>query len=840
MRLPREPVLFRRTPLAVACAMAISGNCFADPADRAPSPLLHPARVLAPSREKVELALRKDGPLPPAQPVVPGQRPDSTPFLALRLARELAPALKIAGVTPRAEGPLPPVQAGVTGVQPDSAPSPVLRMARELAPSRESAALALREDGASLPAQAEFAGMRSDVSAAAAPRPGSGSSALRALIPAAPGPVLLAQAEGAPASIRVASAAAPQPGKEESALVPDSSPDTPRPKKNRASATANVAAQVAQAPNGNGKGNGNGGAKEAQGTGLSLWKIPPIRWGGDVSFNLSSTGSQGAPRTTQVFESLGLRADSYVFQPWFARVSGALRVMQVNEGLTKRLATGDTGSTTFTGNGNLALFPVSRFPLTASYDVSDSRTSGELVPNGYTSRRLALRQSYAPLTGNANYQLSFDRSAISSDAGGTDIAKSLVGTMNDHIGFHTYNLNASSYNNTHTNTGDNSQINYFSANHSYRPESTFSLNNMVNLGSSDFRFSSNGTTADSTNRFVQMNSFATWRPEETSPLMLTGGARLYQARSAANGAETESSTIAGNAAATYTLNRNTVLTGAGMMTQARSDGRDTTLTNLSAGANYTGDPIRFGEYSYGWGGGANVSRQDISDQGSTNTVGTRIGHNLNRGFRLSENSNVQVNASQSFSKNTGSLALQTLATSGGASWNLRPSDATSTLLALNATDSRSSGTGPSQHFQMVNLQANGQMQINRYSSGGINMTIQGTRQTIDTFSNLGTPAAPTSGFNWTTNGGLNYQHMQAFGVPRLRYTAMFNANQFQYRTRFEGDINAPIARVNKNFEQRFDYNIGRTELQLLMRFAEMEGRSNNMIFFRILRQFGSY
>lgn len=816
-------------PLAVACALAGSGNCFAEPADQRPAPVLHAALQTAPRSQIGGAAPRAPGQSPPEQATVPGARVDSTPSPGLRMARVLEPL-------PEAARPAP---TPVRSAQLDSTPSPVLRMAGVLAPLPQKAGRTPREDGPLLLAQAELGQTRSDVSPAAAPRPGSGASALKADRPPAPGPVLLAQAEGALPGIRVAAAAAPQPGKEESALIPGSAtPEVPRPKKNRASATANMGTQVAQGPNGKGKGDGE--AKEAGGTGFSLWKIPPIRWGGDVSLNLSSTASQGSPRTTQVYESVGIRADSYVFQPWFARVSGALRVMQVNEGLTKRLATGDTGSTTYTGNGNLALFPVSRFPFNASYDVSDSRSSGELVPSGYTSRRLGLRQSYAPLTGNANYLLSFDRSVISSDAGGTDIAKSLVGTMNNNVGFHSYNLNASSYSNTHSNTGDKSQINRINANYDYRPGSTLSVANMVNLGTSDFRYSTNGAASDSRDRYLQMNSFATWRPGESSPLMVTGGARLYQSRSTTNGTETEASTIAGNAAATYTLNRNTVLTGSGTMTQASSAGRDTTLTNLSAGANYTGDAIRFGEYSYGWGGGANVSRQNISDQASTNTVGTRIGHSLNRGFRLAENSNLMLNASQSFSKNTGSLPYQTLVNSGGVSWNLRPSDATSTLLALNMTDTRSTGALSSQHFQMVNLQGNGNMQINRYSSGGVNMTIQGTRQTTNTYANLGTPAAPTSGFNWSTNGGVNYQHARAFGVPRLRYTAMLNMNQFQNRTRFDGDINAPIARINKSFEQRLDYNIGRTDMQLLMRFAEMEGRSNSTIFFRIIRPFGSY
>lgn len=858
IRAPREPRSFRRTPIAMACAMAMSGYCLAQTAEFPPSPAPNMTHQPTAPLTIAKLSPREEQALASPRAGFPAAPAPAGPTPILRMALELAPALKIAGYSPGGEEAPFSLQSAAPRLQPDVGPAPVLRMARALT-------------------KAETADAQPGISRAAAPRPGSGESALSASMPRyaperrrqplpapgnavladrpgagttafaeatpdAPGaatkaaiePVQVAQAATAAASTQVAAAAAPRPGQEDSALITGPLPDAPRPRRNRASATANLDAQVAPVPTVDAE------AKEAGGTGFSAWKIPPILWGGDLAFNLSTNQSQGAPSNTQVYESLGLRAESYVFQPWFARVSGGLRATLANEGLGRRLASGHNGSSGLSGNASLALFPVSRFPFTASYDLSDSRTSGELVSGGYTSRRLSLTQSYAPATGNANYRLSFERSGIDSDLSGSDVASALVGTMSDRRGFHAYNLGLDHYDNAQGTTGNFSNFDRINASHSYRPNSTFSLDNMVNLGSSNYHLSSNGSATDNRNRYLQLNSFSTWRPHENSPLQLTGGARLFESRSTAAGAETDARTLSANAAASYTLNRNIMLSGSGTVTQASSADRSATMTSASAGANYNADPLRFGEYGYSRYANAYATRQGGSDRASLSTVSARIGHSLNRSFSLAENSNLQLNASQSFAKSSGTAANQTLVHAGGASWSLRPSASSSTLLALSASDSLSTGTAPSQHFQMVNLQGSGQVQLGRYASGGANMTIQGTRQSANTYSNLGTPATPGSGFNWTTNGSLNFQHARAFGVPRLRYTALFNVNQYQNRTRFEGDINAPIVRFNNALEQRFDYNIGRTELQLLMRYAEMEGRSNSMVFFRLTRRFGAY
>lgn len=803
-------------PLALACALAYPAHARAERLEAADAFDIVPALRLARYLVVAETRSRLDTPLLTQAEEETGSRLD-TPLLLAQAEGET-------------RSDASPVIAGVRSGNGDAG------LSVQTAPAGEGTE---RSSPRRRAANAGGIARRETVPAAAGERAPGGQAP-------AEGTLRMAQAEGIAPGMRVAAAAAPRAGQEESALVNEAVPDAPRPKRNRASATGNMA--VAQGPNGKTNGSGKASEAEAGGTGLSSWRIPPIRWGGDASVNLGSTKSQGAPRDTQVYESIGLRADSYVYEPWFARVSGMLRVMQMNDSLlSKSVSTATAGSTTYTGNGTLNMFPMSRFPFTALYDVSDSRSSGELVPAGYTSRRLGLRQSYVPLAGADNYQISYDQSTVTSHQGGSDIAKSLAGSMSDRVGSHNYGFNFNRYSNTREGGGDHSEIVNFNANHSYRPDTLFAVSNMLNLGNSRYRLSNAGNAAaginpsvmDSSNRFQQLNSFTTWRPGETSPLMLSGGARLYQSQANSGTGETDARTLSANAAATYTLNQNASFSGSGMVSQASSADRETTVTNLSAGANYIGDARRFGQFNYGWGGGATATRIDQSDQDSRSIVTARANHNINRPFVLAPTSMLNLNASQSFANNSGAGTYHTLTHSAGAAWNSRPTEVSSTLLGINATDSKSFGA-TQQHFQMVNLQSNGQLQFSRYATGGVNLTIQGTRQSLTTNSLLGVPQTPTASYNWTTNGGFNYQHTQAFGVPRLRYSAFFNANQYQVRTRFEGDINAPIARVNKSLEQRLDYNIGRTQLQLQLRVAEMENRNYSMLYFRLLRQFGAY
>ncbi|MDH3319147.1 MAG: hypothetical protein OEO84_05585 [Betaproteobacteria bacterium] len=652
-----------------------------------------------------------------------------------------------------------------------------------------------------------------------------------------PEPVPLAQAPEVSAKNEVAAAAAPRPGGGESALIgvaparPPENDAAPAP--DSAPITAQGAQPAAAQP------------PAALGTGLTGWRIPPIRWGGYWGLDLRSVSASGQPRRQQLVESLNLRGSSYFWQPWFAQVSGDLTLFAAQERGAEAgagasgAAGGRTSSTDVIGGGQLALFPMSRFPFTASYRQSDSRVSGELTNNAYTSRSYGLTQSYAPLEGRSNYRLSYDRNDVTSDAFGTDTAEALAASMNWSGGFHTLSVTGNSYTNTRLNSGDTSSVDTANATHSYRSGPNFAVESLANYNDTDYHLVSGALPIDLRSRYLQLNSFATWRPAETSPLRVSGGGRLFENRTGSNGTTYDAQTISAYAAATYALDRNSTLRGGGTVTRNTSAGASSVSTDQNVGADYNSDPIKLGEYTYGWNAGATLGNQ-TGGESSRQTLGVQLGQRVHRSIALDEGSALAIDASQTYSAIRDTLAptSQSLVHSAGASWSRRAGQDASTLLSLNASDSRTRGYAE-QHFQLVNLQASGQVQFSRYSSASANMTLQATRQTTYPAFATGATAPPTQYSSSSAGGNLSYRHARAFDVPRLSYYALLNLNQQQARTRFEGDINAPIEHVNWSLEQRLEYQIGRLETQLILQAAEIEDRTHGLLLFRILRRFGT-
>ncbi len=596
----------------------------------------------------------------------------------------------------------------------------------------------------------------------------------------------------------------------------------------------------------------------AQGGGLLGWGLPPIRWGGAFTndFRVATTEGQ---RQTQQMGMLNLKASSYVWQPWFAQVSGGLTLTGVqssSSGDASSAASSQSKAKAVTGNAMLALLPRSYFPFTASIDVADSRTSGELTRNDYTSTRVALTQRYTPPEGGGSYSLRFDRSMLESDTAGKDTAQALSASMSRAAGRHSISANASQYSNSRSNTGDRSDLSRVDATHSFQPSSTLSVNSFANIISSDYRLGAGNAAFDSRSQFLQLNSMATWRPAEDSPLFFIGGARLFQSTASISSAAAgdsvaaESGSLSANAAVTYRRDRNTTLNAAAMVTQANSAGTRTLLSTQSAGASYNADSRALGDYTYNWNAAANATNMlssGAATDGGHRNFGLNAGHTLRRAWVLNPVSTISFDIGQNLSATQDSTmgVLQTLGHTASAHWRGSPSEASSIFVSLTGYDTRTQGRHSEQYFQMVNLQVSGQMQLGRHSSVGANLTTQGSRQATVTANNSNTgalAAAPfdSSRFAFSSSGTLNYQNTRFFGVPKLRYSALYTANQAPSQTRFEGNIDAPIERISQALEQRLEYNIGRIDARLSLRVAEMQGRTEGLLMLRISRPFGAY
>lgn len=582
------------------------------------------------------------------------------------------------------------------------------------------------------------------------------------------------------------------------------------------------------------QGSGESGAQQAT---EPRWEFPPVRWGGSLVNEFRQQRADDQAKRRQIVDIVNMRVGSYVWQPWFAQVAGGASLLTSREHADSSGASGGPQSgrsSSATGNGTLALFPSSRFPFQALFDVSDSRASGELTRSDFTSTRLGLRQNYQTLRGDANYTGSYDRSTLRSSGFGTDTVDVFAAGMAKQAGEHTYDITGSRTRNQRARNGEGSLLNRVSGRHSYRPEPTLSVESLASLSTSDFRLAnSSGTFSETATRFLQLNTFATWRPEEGDPLFVTGGGRVFQSVLQTNGAESESRSLNGYVSANYAVNRNLSVAGSASVAQATAAGSSSLFSSQTGTVTYLPDMRQFGDYIYTQNLTATVANQTGGREGGRQNAGGQAGHTVTRSFGVRENSVVSVSLGQNLASNydTATAASETLAHNATMSWRLSPSSVATTYFGITALDSRTRGHNQNE-FQLINAQATGQMQFGRYAYAGANLTTQGTRQQM--------PSAPAAPFNWNTNGNLNYQHVRAFGVAGLRYYAFYSINETQYRTRLQGDINAPRDRVSQAFEQRLLYNIGRVEVRLTARVAIIEGARNSLIFLRVSRQIGNF
>ncbi len=574
--------------------------------------------------------------------------------------------------------------------------------------------------------------------------------------------------------------------------------------------------------------------------GLVDWRLAPIRWAGNVGAGLRFSGGTNQPRRIQDLETVNLQGRSYIWQPWFAQVSAGLgmvaSVNRYNRSLVDSSAGADktrSSSTTATGNIGLSLFPVSRFPLQVSYDVTDSRASGELIGSDFASRRLSVRQNYRPPSGNTSYVLSYDRSRLDSTTFGRDTLNALTAGVSHAWNAQNIDVTASRTRNDRGNTGESAVLGRINARHNYRPQGTLSIDTQASYSDSDLHLLNSGISPGTQSRFLQLNTVGTWRPEAGHPLNVIGSARLFRSEFSSGGSNTNSNSLSANLAANYRWTPNTTLYGSVGLTQIQNDIESRMLSNQAAGITYTPNAIDIGAYKYTWNAGANLANQSGGVDGAQSNLGGNVGHTLLRSIPLNRAYAASVSVGQSYTLNEDSLRglSQTVVHNATASLRGAPTPDANAYISLTAADARTYGVNENS-FQIINLQSSAQMQLSRYAFASANLTLQGTRQA--------SPARPANGFTFSTSGNLNYSHTRALGVPQLRYSLIYAANQTQYASRLQGDIEAPRDQVSHSLEQRFDYRLGRIEMRLSGRIARTEGRDDWLLYFSINRRFGDF
>jgi len=563
--------------------------------------------------------------------------------------------------------------------------------------------------------------------------------------------------------------------------------------------------------------------------------LAPVRWGGSVSDILRWSNYAGSSSFENIVMA-NLRAASYVWQPWIAQITGGIGIVasgpQRSDGNAGNAGSGS--STTLTGNGELALFPLSRFPFRASIDISDSRASSTLTSENTVSKRYALRQDYRPSNSNSSYGLSVERSVLSAQSYGDDVVTSWQGSYSTSFDSQSMEVNLRRTESSRSQGGEGSRFGTYTGRHTYRPDNWLSVESFASLTDSEVRYQSLGVLNGNHARYLQANTFANWRPDEETPLYVTGGARYFGALTDYNGGAVQSQSLSANLAASYNATRNLTVNASGALARTSSAGRSSVITTQGASVSYYADALIFGNSSYSWNAAGSFANQSGSESQSNQAVSGQIGHNLNHVYPLAGGSALTFTAGQAYFANFDRLAgqSQTLTHNGSVSWRVQPSDTLSGATTLSLTDTLTTGERTS-HNQFLNWQVNGQNQLSMRAMATANFTLQWSHQAAEAGGTAG-----SSSLN--AYGNLTYAHARAFGVRDLRYAAAFNINTLRTDNRLLGDVSAQRTQVGYSLEQRLEYHIGRLTARLTATVGRLDGKENALLFFQVTRDFGDF
>ena len=519
------------------------------------------------------------------------------------------------------------------------------------------------------------------------------------------------------------------------------------------------------------------------------------------------TYGQGRTTTQSLNAAVNAAVDvnSFIWQPWFAQVSGRAGVSTYMTDTSYTAAGAQSGnktvSNTVNGRMGLNVVPLSRFPFSAFVEKTDNRQNVGFASASTSSQstRLGLSQNYSTLSGQTSYSAAYNLLRSEREFFGEDRQKQLALGMRTTISPNqSLSINGNRNFNQHVGSPESTLYNNLYANHSYRPSASVNVENLATLGKSTYHL----VTGDTEFNTRQLNNITSWTSDER-PLTVTGSVRLYSTENISPANYSKQSQASATLGTSYNLTQQLrAYANAGVNVNEDSvSGRQYVSSNESAALAYNSRPMPLGSFSYSTNASAGITNAN-GPSGSGTVANSRQGANLGAGHSLSRSSSdasgrvrfdTGVAQSASVSKVELTPASTRLMHSGSLGWTIA-GDTGTTQLRLNASDSRST-SAPRDFFQLANLQANRSQNMTRNASLSGNLTIQATRQ-----GDADTPAPTTV----TSNASLSYAHQRLFGVPRLA----FNSEARIYGDRSPLKI-GPVRHETRSWNNSLNYSIGR-------------------------------
>ncbi|MBS1142892.1 MAG: hypothetical protein H6R14_298 [Proteobacteria bacterium] len=581
------------------------------------------------------------------------------------------------------------------------------------------------------------------------------------------------------------------------------------------------------------------------------WEIPPIRWGGNLGYsyqaNKSSTG--GSSNSQGIFGNIS--AASYIYAPWFARVSGRLGITtsSSNSSTTTLDATSSesANASNVIGGAEINMFSSSRYPFRAYFDRTDSRASGYFTTTSYVANRFGLSQNFRAEDGMSGGSVMLDRSSISAADGRKDDVTAMSGSYSLQSGVVQNNFNGRYSNAERTGGGESARLVGLNSSHFANLSDTLNLGATANFSDTEIKGTSiGGTGATSRGRYMQLYGYGTWMPDfediEDLPLTLSGGVRYSGQDSQFGGESFKAHSLGVNLSALYRYSTNLTLSANGAINSlVQAKGESQVLSQLGTGITYVGAPLTFGKFSYNWNTGASANWQSAVATTSASTVlNGQLGHNLSRIFTFEGGRTLAFNASQMFNAiNSETLGTsQSLTNSLSANLGLAAGEQFTGTLSTSLSDVRTTGY-LEQEYRIFNVGLYGQGQISQVSSANLNLAFSWSDQSyqaVDAFGNAINQSSQRMGLN----GSAAYTNSRFVGVRGLRYNAIFAADTRFRDERLYGNVNGELDRSRFTLTNRLEYRIGLLDFRLSLVNNEVGGKKNALLFFQVSRQIGTY
>ena len=593
--------------------------------------------------------------------------------------------------------------------------------------------------------------------------------------------------------------------------------------------------------------------------------LAPIFWGGDLAQSISKRSTSEGSSNTQNSQRVNLRAASYIWQPWLARVRGSIGL--VNSKSTSSAGAGgvDTsGSVLLVGSGALALFPRSRFPFDASFRVDDSRstyglspstgsvyksldvrqsyrplsgTSTSLATYGRTvsttryltskgggdtvSARWALRHDYRPRTGNSKYGVGYDRNVWNTAEGSGNASWGMQGNYTTTFDKQSLGVDARRSENFYALDGTDFRSNGIIVRHGYRPDPLLSFSSSASVDQSALRSDQSYNT-----RYLQASTSSNWQPDRDLPLYVNAGGRIYDSSYERLGVLYASQSQSVSAGARYAHTRNLSYALDGSVVNSKTDGVSNRTMAESGSVNYTADQIKLGDASYSRNANAGVNFQSNTTSQSNRTVSGTAGHGLRVPYLLDGGAAMDLGVEESIVARNDRINGQnrTLSHAGNASWRPVQRGTLSGGVTADVRDIRDVGEDEESLYQAAALGVNALNQTSAISSMKASASLQWTGNGTGQYSN-------------SASANVEYKHLRAFDVSGLRYELTFVMNEWQSRNS-DPQI-APTTTSSAALDQNLDYQIGRANVRLSLGLARYGRARSKVIMLHLGRSFGN-